>query len=165
MFLRTRTPHATFARMRNFVQVLYAGLLGALVALSVVAWVMIDRIERAEELPATALLVAGGVLSVLVVGACAALPRLLARSDETNVALRLHAVVYGRILYGAGLEGAGLFWAVLALFLKNPVCFIGPAAALLGLAWGFPTRARLEEEVGMSETRIEQELERLKDGR
>jgi len=146
------------------VQVLYAALLAGLITLTVVAWVLIDRVERSEELPATALLVAGAVLSVLVVAVCGALPRLLTRTDETNVAVRLQAVVYARILYGAGLEGAGLFWAVLALMLKNPTCFIGPAAAVLALFYGFPTRARLEEEVGMSETRIEEELERMKDG-
>ncbi|MFG0316681.1 MAG: hypothetical protein ACF8XB_05370, partial [Planctomycetota bacterium JB042] len=160
--LRTKSPHVTFGRMRNFVQVLYAGLLGGLVALSAVAWFLIDRVERSDTLPATPLLIAGGVLSVLIVAACSVLPRLLARSDEPNVAVRLQGVVYSRILYGAGLEGAGLFWGTLALVLKEPLCFIGPAAAIVGLAWGFPTTHRIEEEVGMSETRIERELDLLK---
>lgn len=162
MFLRTKTPHVTFGRMRNFVQVIYAGLLAGLIALTTVAWFLIDRVERSESLPRTPLLIAGGVLSVLVVVVCALLPRILARTDEPNVAVRLQGVVYSRILFGAGLEGAGLFWATLALVLKNPACFIGPAAAIVGLAWGFPTTHRIEEEVGMTESLIERELDAMK---
>ncbi|MFH0945924.1 MAG: hypothetical protein V2A76_12055 [Planctomycetota bacterium] len=153
----------SLGRMRNLLQVVYCGMLGSLVTLSVVVFFLLDRVEPLEAMPPWILLVLGAVLSFLTVGVCTMLPRIVlgGRGVPPNMALQLRAVVFSQILFATGIEGAGLFWAILALLLKQPLCLMGPALALAALLLQFPTTGRIEEKLGATEEQIDRELERL----
>ena len=153
----------TLGRMRNLLQVVYSGMLGSLVTLSVVVFYLFDRVEPLDAMPPWILLVTGAVLSVLTVGVCTMLPQIVltGRGAPPNMAIRLRAVVFAQILFATGVEGAGLFWAILALLLKEPLCLVGPALAVAVLFHQFPTTGRIEEKLGASEVQIDKELERL----
>ena len=163
MAFGTAARRLSFGRMRNLLQVVYSGMLGSLLALSTVAYFLIDRVEPIEALPPVLMLSLGGLLSLLTVGVCTCLPRMAlgGLALPANIALRLRALVFGQILFATGLEGAGLFWAILALLMKQPLCLFGPALALGVLIHQFPTTARIEEKLGSSERQIDEHLERL----
>ena len=121
----------SFGKMRNMVQIVYTGLLGSLVALSTIAYLMMDRIDTSDSLPSTLLLFTGALVSIVAVAICTALPKFLVHHvTKDDVALRLRGFVHAKILFAAGFEGAGLFWALLALLLKQPLCLAGSAEAL-----------------------------------
>jgi len=163
MIKGTAARNLSFGKMRTLLQVVYTGMLGSLLALSAVVYYLIDRVEPIEGLPPSLLLALGGLLSLLTVGICTYLPHLLrpGAGAPVNVALKLRSLVFGQILFATGLEGAGLYWAILALLLKEPLCLFGPALALGLLIQQFPTTRRIEERLGSNERQVDAELARL----
>lgn len=160
-----RSAGLSFGKMRNQVQVVYTFILATLFTLSAVSWYLLGRVDRVEALPSTALLVAGAVLTVITAVGAAVFPKmLLGQMRDRDVAMQLRAFITGKLLFAAGIEGAGLYWAVLAPLLDQPVCLAGPAAALLALFMQFPTVSRIETDLEMSENKIERELEKLLEG-
>ncbi len=158
--LTTRSK-VSFGKMRNLLQIVYAGMLGSLATLSAIAYMLFEKVDISTQLPSAVLLAGGALLSVISIGVCAFLPKLVTKQvDRDRIVMRLHGVVYSQILFAAGFEGAGLFWATLAVLMKNPYCLIGPAVAIFVLAIHFPTTTRLEAAMEMNEDQIERELEK-----
>ncbi len=155
-------PVLTFRKVRFTVQIVYAALAASLVAALAIGAAMLGRLEESARLPAPALFLAGGCVTLLCVGLGLAAPRLLAaRGAEAHPALRLQGAVVGGILFAASCEGAGLFWAVLAPLSGEALCLAGTGVCLLVLLACFPTAARLEGKIGMSEAEIDARLASL----
>lgn len=150
----------SFGRMRTLVQVVYAGMMGVLVTVAVVVYLYMGQLEVSERLPSNALLVAGVVVSVAAIVLCALLRRLVVRRvDPADVPLRLQAMVWSRLMFAAALEGAGIYWAVLAFLLQDRLPLAGAGVAAVLLAANYPTTARIEAEMELSEERLENDLE------
>jgi len=152
----------SFGKLRNFLQVVWVGMMAAMVVLSIGVFMLMERETQGEQPPSTILIAGGAVLSVCVIGIAAALPVLArTRFQQATIAQKLQGVVFSRVVLGGALEGAGLYWAVVALLLKNPVLLAGPFACLVIMAVLFPTQGRLEVTLEMSEEQIDRELGRL----
>lgn len=148
-----------FGKVRNMAQVVYTGMLGSLVVLSIAAFVLMGKLPLAETLPSEVLFIAGGVLSVVCAAMAVILPRLMIdRIPKKQVALRLNGYAYSRIVLAALLEAAGLFWAVTGLLTSTPLCLIGPGVAIAMLLTSFPTQGRFEATLELNEVETDRAL-------
>lgn len=123
------------------------------------AFTLMGKVEALHDL-SRSLITCGVVLSVVTVIACSLLPRLMRRGNE-NLApgWMLMGVVFSRIVFGAGYEAAGAFWATLAVLLEDPIYLLGPAICVVILVAFFPTKLRLEKELGTTEEKMDRLLE------
>lgn len=152
----------TFARARKTVQLVASAMMGGLVVMSGVVYALLGTVPPVEG-ASTALLLTGAALSIGSAALGFIMPSLLVRqAPEQNLPLRMQSLVFGKILFAASFEGAGLYWAVAALVLDQPLCLIGPAAAILVFAAFFPTSARLEAALGLSEAEVDRRFEALR---
>ncbi|MBI4881931.1 MAG: hypothetical protein HY812_20080 [Planctomycetes bacterium] len=149
----------TFRKVLLTVQIVHAALAASLVAALAIGAALLGRVEMSADLPAPALFLAGGCVTLLCLALGLAAPRLAApRGPEAHAALRLQTAVIASVLFAASCEGAGLFWAILVPLTAEPLCLAGPGACLLVLLAFFPTAARLEQRLGMSEAEIDLRL-------
>lgn len=149
-----------FGKMRNIAQLISGALIVSLIVLSVVVYVAIDMVPETNVAIAPNLLYIGGAaLSLLCAVAGWMMPHLMMRSlPKSQLALHVSGFAYSRVLFSACFEAAGLFWAVLALILKQPICLAGPAVAAIVMISQFPTQARMEEALEMREDAVDRAL-------
>lgn len=148
-----------FGKMRNIAQIITGALVASLVVMSGVVYVAIDLVPETTKIAPNLLYVGGALLSLMCAAAGWMMPKLMVDNlPKEHLALRLSGFAYSRVLFAACFEAAGLFWAILALLLKQPICLIGPAAAVGIMLSQFPTQAKMEGVLEMTEEAVDRAL-------
>ncbi|MBK6938974.1 MAG: hypothetical protein IPH13_02035 [Planctomycetes bacterium] len=153
------TASFTFGRMRNVVQIIHTMLCGGIAVFIGVAWYLKGKLDTAKSLDATMLTTVGAVLSVSAIAIALVLPMfankyLAGRPIES----RMRNVVFTSILVAATLEAAALFWTVVSLLLQDVRFLICSGVCLALMVALFPTQAKLETTLGLSEEQIDRAL-------